>query len=583
VSTRTAVLLVVAIATAYAVGGSLSHSLWSPDEPRVAEMGRRMLVTGDLVVPNLGGEPFLEKPPLYWWMMVPPYSLLGVSDRTARTVSALATALLLLLVFDLTRRIADARAGVFAALVLATMAGFADRSTRCMVDPLLALWVFLGYWAMVACLFPRDGRGRPPATALLGLYVAAGLAFLTKGAIGVGLIAAGAAGAVAGLRRWEFFSPWRTHLAGLGLLAALCAVWPAMLHARGGHELLDRFLLDNLLYRFLPPEDGSYTGGHTKPFWFYLGGAPRLVAPWLLAAPALVHVLLRRRLPGGWNRGAVVVLAAIFPVGLLALSVPGTKRTLYLLPLFAPLACALGVWLSDAAARWREPHPLDRATETVFAALLIGLAAAGIGLAMVGTVAPQVLADARNDLAIFFTGRTAAGVAALAVLVGSASILALRRRRSGAGSGWPILVAALFGVVLAYETAGLALLDPGRNLHRMTADLARLGALERPLLGFGLGETATAIVPFDTGRDIRNTNDPDSLRGALDASPGSFVLVGRTSFARIPPDLRPRLEPIGDWRFSERRVYRLFAPSPTRADPMARAAPPKAPMPPRRP
>lgn len=581
---RTAVLVLV-ISAVYAFGGNFTHSLWSPDEPRVAEIGRRMLVTGDLVVPNLGGEAFLEKPPLYWWMMVPAYALLGISDGAARTVSSLATLFLFLLVFDLTRRLAGAPAGVFAVLILGTMAGFVDASTRCLVDPLLALWVFLGYCALLAALFPRNGRDRPPARAILTLYVAAGLAFLTKGAIGVALLGVVVAVAVAGLRRWSFFSPWRTHLVGLGVLAALCAAWPVMLHAHGGRELLDRFLVDNLLHRFLPPDDGRYGGGHIEPFRYYLDRAPRTIVPWLLAVPALVHTLVRRRLPAGWNVEAVAVLAAIFPVGVLALSVPGTKRTLYLLPLIAPLACALGVWLSAATARQREPHPLDRATETAFAALLIVLAAAGIGLAMVGTVTPQVLENARNDLPVFFTGWTAAGVAALAALAGITAFLALRRRRSGAGSGWPILIATMFGAVLAHKTAGYALLDPGRNLHRMTADLVRCGALERPLLGFGLGEAARAIVPYDTGRDVQNTGDPDSLRGALEASPGSFVLVAKAALMQIPPDLKRQLRPIADWQFSERRAFHLLCCSPaerSRGMKDPRATPTMASLPDRR-
>src|SRR5215470_8299257 len=50
--------------------GTFSHSLWSPDEPTGAAVGRAMADSGDLIVPRLNGEPFLEKPPLYWWVQV---------------------------------------------------------------------------------------------------------------------------------------------------------------------------------------------------------------------------------------------------------------------------------------------------------------------------------------------------------------------------------------------------------------------------------------------------------------------------------------------------------------------------------
>ena len=45
----------------------ISNELWTPDEPRDAAIGRAMWESGDWIVPRLNGEPFLEKPPLYWW------------------------------------------------------------------------------------------------------------------------------------------------------------------------------------------------------------------------------------------------------------------------------------------------------------------------------------------------------------------------------------------------------------------------------------------------------------------------------------------------------------------------------------
>jgi hypothetical protein len=44
----------------------LDHSLWTPDEPRVAEIAREMAPTGDFLVSHLSGKPFLEKPPLFF-------------------------------------------------------------------------------------------------------------------------------------------------------------------------------------------------------------------------------------------------------------------------------------------------------------------------------------------------------------------------------------------------------------------------------------------------------------------------------------------------------------------------------------
>jgi len=46
--------------------GIFNRDLWTPDEPRVAAISLEMSRTGNLVVPHLAGEPFIEKPPLYF-------------------------------------------------------------------------------------------------------------------------------------------------------------------------------------------------------------------------------------------------------------------------------------------------------------------------------------------------------------------------------------------------------------------------------------------------------------------------------------------------------------------------------------
>src|ERR1700680_3156077 len=84
-------LVALLVATVTAFAGLASHSLWTPDEPTGAAVGRAMLTSGDLVVPRLNGRPFLEKPPLYWWVQVAGFHVFGVSDATARMPSALFT------------------------------------------------------------------------------------------------------------------------------------------------------------------------------------------------------------------------------------------------------------------------------------------------------------------------------------------------------------------------------------------------------------------------------------------------------------------------------------------------------------
>lgn len=68
----------------------VARDLWTPDEPREAEIAREMWLA-PAIVPRLNGERFIEKPPLYYWTVATAYALLGgPSPAAARAVSALA-------------------------------------------------------------------------------------------------------------------------------------------------------------------------------------------------------------------------------------------------------------------------------------------------------------------------------------------------------------------------------------------------------------------------------------------------------------------------------------------------------------
>src|SRR5947209_6390710 len=46
----------------------LSFRLLEPDESRYAEIPREMMQRGELLVPYLEGKPYLDKPPLLYWL-----------------------------------------------------------------------------------------------------------------------------------------------------------------------------------------------------------------------------------------------------------------------------------------------------------------------------------------------------------------------------------------------------------------------------------------------------------------------------------------------------------------------------------
>src|SRR5438093_6297464 len=102
----------------------MNFYLFEPDEGRYAEIPREMLVRGEWVVPYLQGEPYLDKPPLLYWLVGLSYRLFGVHDWSARLVPALAIHGCILLTYGFGRRTLGERAGFWGAMLLGLAPGF---------------------------------------------------------------------------------------------------------------------------------------------------------------------------------------------------------------------------------------------------------------------------------------------------------------------------------------------------------------------------------------------------------------------------------------------------------------------------
>ena len=87
--TRTDSLLLAGFCAFLFLYGLGQFGLIGADEPRYAQVAREMLERHDWITPVLGGRPWLEKPPLYYWQAMLTYSIFGVSDWAARLPSAL--------------------------------------------------------------------------------------------------------------------------------------------------------------------------------------------------------------------------------------------------------------------------------------------------------------------------------------------------------------------------------------------------------------------------------------------------------------------------------------------------------------
>ncbi len=324
--------------------GIEARSLWPPDEQREAEIAREMAAGSSWIVPHLAGSPFVEKPPLYYWISAVSMKTLGRltgPTTAARTVSVLCAILTLLVVWVTVKRYLGSLRALEAVLVLASMVGFFDAAHKVLIDPLLMLLTT----SSVLLLF--IGLESKRSLPLLSGYLLAGLAFLSKGFIGWAMI--GIPGLALG---FLYFRTIRErpflHLTGLLLLLAPGLAWAAAFYSRGGELLWREWFVDNQIGRFT----GASTHlGHIKGPFYYGEMLPLALLPW---TPAIVGWIIHR----GWrrwkegstgSRNLLRVAVAWAFGGLLFLSLAGTKRNIYLFPLLPAFALMASVYLEKPA------------------------------------------------------------------------------------------------------------------------------------------------------------------------------------------------------------------------------------------
>src|SRR5215469_11987067 len=120
--TRTDFLLLAGFCTFLFFYGIAQFGLIGADEPRYAQVAREMLQRNDWITPTLGGQPWLEKPPLYYWQVMVVYKALGVNDATARIPSGIDAVALVVAVYCFFQRFRRP-VEVDAALITASCAG----------------------------------------------------------------------------------------------------------------------------------------------------------------------------------------------------------------------------------------------------------------------------------------------------------------------------------------------------------------------------------------------------------------------------------------------------------------------------
>ncbi len=553
---RQPLLMAAILAFIACFAGIGSHHLWSPDEPTGAAVGREMLESGDLIVPRLNGQPFLEKPPLYWWVQTAALRGWGVTASAARLPSALFSALTLLVAFALGWRLNGRRSGLLAAAVLGCTALFVLEAQRVVVDPALAFFVALSHLGFVILVDPRTPAERRRALLLIALAVP--LAFLSKGVVALGLAVAPPALWLLATRRWRALRDLvPLALLGIPVFALFAVPWAVALVRDGGWPALQECLLNNTVQRLSFHAKGTVYG-HTRPVLYYLAIGPAVLLPWSLAIPAMLRAGVLRHAPERPGSEARSLLFWTFAIGVLLLSVAASKRELYLLPLLPAFAACVAWWLDGLAA---ERDPRARRWNRATLSGLVALAALLPMILWIAMLAVERMPPARGtrtgllpvQAALTPGVLTGFGLAA----AGTCGLLLVRlvryRRRGPDARLSPLWAVTPFLLLfLAVETAVQAIVDPLKSMSDMTAAVSRLLPGNDPVPAYlppeCSPESVYGMISFDLGRRTLLVRNPDELRALIERKPDDRVVLRADEASQLPADLLGRIVILYDER-----------------------------------
>ncbi len=498
-------LLIIVVVPLFSLGIS-NHGLWTPDEPRVAEIGREMAETGNWAVPTLNKRPFLESPPLYYGVLAMFYRIFGVSDTVARIPSALFCFGSVILLFFITNRLFNTNTALFSGIILATTGEFFRVAHWSIVDSALAFFVLAAMSFFI--LGYQSERSRDKLLHYVLFYIACTLGFYTKGFIGIVIPGIGVLVFIAFRRNFRELVRMKLWL-GILIYLVLTAPWLITLWQQAGWEYLRIFFVHNHLQRFLPGSlAGSISGvasGHHNPFYYYITGFPAGFLPWsILLVPVLISMFSKRHIVFAKNsvsHTGLLFLKCWFFAGIAFLSIASTKRTLYLMPVFAPVAVMTAVYVNALLTA----NPLKR-YEKVF------LLSFGIVLMM----AAFVPAPAHYYLSKQYSLPMQCGFSfllwlgcILACLAAITGLFFLKRNETD--KFFFSMVVSMFIIYLSVITYFFPLIDKEKSFVPFCSEVKRTVPADIPLYGYQPDETLRAVIPFYTGHYLIETETTSDI------------------------------------------------------------------------
>ena len=352
-----------------------------------AEVAREMLTRHDFVTLYANGIRYLEKAPLFYWLMAISMKLFGANTAASRLPLLFSVAGLTLIIESFARRaFSSVRTGLYAGLITLSSFGIFIFSRINIPDLLVCLLLTVALYAFHRSEFQQFSLPLSLFPLPFTFAITLALTTLTKGLIGIVfpvaivvlylLLTRGLRGTIARLGQFQplastavflvIAAPWHILIALAnpghghpGDLSRIDGHWQVPLPTGGNvHGWTWFYFLNEQVYRYLNlrvPHDYD-----TAPLWLFYG----LILIWLMPWSAFLYPAIRRALPR-WRHlrtltpaertNFLLLLWAALPLLFFSLS---TRQEYYVLPSLPPLVLLIARFLDQPQTPVPQVSPL---------------------------------------------------------------------------------------------------------------------------------------------------------------------------------------------------------------------------------
>ncbi len=404
------IALILTLLTYLAGAGNLIQEV---DPAQYAEIAREMVESHDWLVLHDNYGPYLDKPPITFWIIGSSYKIFGVNNFAYRLPTILFAILSILILGRIALILYNHETAWLAMLILSSSEAYSLMVADPKIDMFLVGFLIAAFWAYF------ESKTRPAMMYLF--YLFCGLAVMTKGPIGLMIPAAAIGAELLLCRDWKGIRKLKP-IAGLIILALAIAPWYLVLGQETGGSGPYFMLFEQSFGRILVRNFTNNFG----PFYFS-GTFLWTFLPWSLAVLFLIAARLRAfwKRPDKFEFQPRRILVWWFLIPFLFISAASYKLPQYLFWLLPPLAILLADFLIEISQepqiKWLK-HLVRTQVICAFAVILAMLAAATVCFPVHGIVAWMlILAGLAGFLGLMFL--PAGPIKNLAILPASAMIL----------------------------------------------------------------------------------------------------------------------------------------------------------------